>query len=297
MCVSMKKNNIVFIIILLFVLLIPSIGLANMAAPKEADVGSSITFEQNDTISVISEVLDITVKGSKADILATYRMKNTSNESVSTQSMFLSPNIDNSGVTVRAKDKNLSFLVESYALNYETQIEKKDWQYAVLSNDDIGSIYEKKTVDTISFQMDFGPKEEYDVIVSYTYSLGGYPDYDFNVKVGKIEYYLLPANMWKGFENLTINLYLDNDMPIVKKSNLNFKKLSKQTYQYVSDTLPKEDLFITIDENWFQNIFSTFRSPYLLMTLLMFSPFILIILVILFLIIFFVRRRKKKRIV
>ena len=88
-----------------------------MAAPKEADIGSSITFEKNDAVSVLSEVLDITVDGSEADIVATYKMKNTTDESISTQSMFLSPNMENSGVKVVVNDKDTSFTVETYALN------------------------------------------------------------------------------------------------------------------------------------------------------------------------------------
>ena len=47
------------------------------------------------------------------------------------------------------------------------------------------------------------------VTVSYPYRLGGYPDYDWNVKRGEILYYLAPAALWQDFQSLTINLYLD----------------------------------------------------------------------------------------
>ncbi len=65
-----------------------------------------------------------------------------------------------------------------------------------------------------------------------------YPDYNFDAKRGTIEYYLGSAVMWKDFSNLTINLYLDEDMPIIKSSNLEFEKVDTRTYQYVSDMLP-----------------------------------------------------------
>ncbi|MEG1809400.1 MAG: hypothetical protein RR244_06080, partial [Oscillospiraceae bacterium] len=62
----------------------------------------------------------------------------------------------------------------------------------------------------------------YDVVVSYRYRPGGYPDYDFNAKIGRIEYYLAPAAMWNDFGGITINLKLDEDMPVISSSNLEF---------------------------------------------------------------------------
>lgn len=291
----MKKISLIFVFVLIFALSIPQVAYANMAAPKEADIGSSITFENNDAVSVLSETLDITVEGSDADIVATYKMKNTTGESISTQSMFLSPNIENSGVKVVVNDKDTSFTVETYALHYDTKIKTNDWQYVVLTDDEKASRNEEQTVDTITFEMDFAPNEEYDVIVSYRYRLGGYPDYDFNAKKGVIKYYLVPAAMWKDFSNLTINLYLDKDMPVVTSSNLKFEKLGTRTYQYISDKLPEENLEIVIDENWWQNIFSTLRSPYLPMILMMFSPFILIASAIVIFIIWRLRKQKKQK--
>jgi hypothetical protein len=290
----MKKASLIFAFVLVFALSIPQVAYANMAAPENADIGSSITFEKNDTISVLSEVLDITVDGTEANIVATYKMKNTTDESISTQSMFLSPNIGNSGVKVIVNDKDTSFAVESYVLHYDTKIKTDDWQY-VLTDDQIASRNEEQTVDTITFEMDFAPNEEYDVVVSYRYRLGGYPNYDFNVKRGEIKYYLAPAAMWKDFGGITINLNLDKDMPVISSSNLEFKKIDTRIYQYVSDTLPEENLEIVIDENWYQNILSTLRSPYLPMTLMMFSPFILIVLAVVIFIVWRLRKKKKQK--
>ncbi|MEG1893087.1 MAG: hypothetical protein RR232_01085 [Clostridia bacterium] len=289
----MRKISLIFALILVFAFSIPQVAYANMAAPQEADIGSSITFEQNDTVSVLSEILDITLKGSEANIVATYTVRNTINENISTQTMFLSPNIKDGGVKVVINEKKASFTVESYALNYDTEIKTDDWQYAVLTDEAIASRNAEQTVDAINFRMDFQPNEEYDVVVSYSYHLGGYPDYDFNAKNGRIEYYLAPAAMWNGFGGITINLNLDKDMPVISKSNLEFKKISTRTYQYVSDTLPEENLEIVIDENWWQNIFSTLRSPYFHMTLLMFSPFILIAVIVGIFIVWRLHKKKK----
>lgn len=287
----MKKVSIIFAFILLFAMSLPQVSYANMAAPKEADIGSSISFEKNDAISVLSEILDITVIGPEADIVATYKMKNMTEKSVSTSTMFLSPNIKNSDVKVIVNGKEPSFTVETYALNYRTEIKTNDWQYVVLTDEEIAS-YNEQTVDTITFEMDFSPHEEYDVTVFYRYRLGGYPGYNFNAKRGEILYYLAPAAMWKNFLNLTVNLFLDKDMPVIKSSNLEFKKMGTRTYQYISDQLPKENLEIVIDENRWQNIFSTLRSPYFSLTLVLFSPVILIVLIV---VVFIIRRSRKKK--
>ncbi|MFA5523503.1 MAG: hypothetical protein WDA24_04020 [Tissierellales bacterium] len=132
----MKKISLIFAFVLFFALSILQVAYANMAAPREAD------------------------------IFVTYKMKNTSDESISTQSMFLSPNILNSGVKVVVNDKDTSFTVENYALNYDTEIKTNDWKYVVLTDDEIASRNEEQTVDTITFEMDFTPNEEYDVMVS-----------------------------------------------------------------------------------------------------------------------------------
>lgn len=293
--VFMKKISLIFTFILFFTLSTIQVLDANMAAPQKADIGSSITFENNEAISVLSETLDITVSGLYADIVATYKMKNTTGENISTQTMFLSPNIETSGVKLTVNDKDAIFIVEKYALNYDTEIKTSDWRYVVLTEKKTASHQSEQTVDTLSFEMDFIPFEEYDVIVSYSYRLGGYPDYDFNVKKGIIKYYLTPAAMWKDFSNLTINLYLDKDMPVVTSSNLKFKKTGKASYRYISDKLPEENLEIVIDENWWQNIFSTLKSPYLPMIFMLYSPFILIVLAAIIFIVWRIRKKQKHK--
>lgn len=294
----MKKVCVIFALVLILALSFPQVVYANMAAPKEADIGSAITFEKNDIISVLSEILDITVEGSQAKIVVTYKMKNAANESVTTKSMFLSPNIKNSDVKVTVNGLETDFQAKSYVINYSTQIKTDDWQYVVLTDGSISGYDKDKTVDTITFEMSFAPNEEFDVIVSYRYALGGYPDYDYNNKEGIIYYYLAPATMWKDFSSLTINLHLDEDMPVVKSSNFKFKKVASRTYQYVSDKLPDENLKIIIDENWWQNFKSSFKNPYWPYALMILAPFILLGILIILVIIFAINRlwkRKKKK--
>ena len=256
------------------------VAYGNMAAPAEPDVGTAITLEQNETLAVKSEVLDIVIEGSTAQITATYQMENQSDEAVKTRSMFLSPNVEEASVQVVADGQLLACETECYALSYNTQIGVEEWRYAVLT--DVGESPQvgKPMVEAILFDLKFEPMETYDVIVSYRYRLGGYPEYDFNVKCGELHYYLTPAAMWNDFEDLTINLTLGKDMPVLESSSLEFEKVGKRSYRYYSDALPKEDLRITVDENWLQNLFSTLRSPYLHMMIRTAAPFILIMVLV-----------------
>lgn len=291
----MKKFCLILAFVLLSVCCFPLVVSANMAEPAMTDIGSAVTFEKNDTISVLSETLDIRVNGAIAEITATYRMKNTADQPISTPSMFLSPNMKNSGVQVFVNGKNTAFEYQSYALSHFTEIGTEDWRYAVLT-EETAQGDETKTVETVTFQMDFEAQQEYPVVVSYTCRLGGYPDYDYNAKYGYIEYYLTPAAMWKDFSDLTICLYLDEDMPVIKNSNLDFEKIGPRTFRYRSETLPGENLKITIDQTWFQNFISSFRSPYLLTNLIMFLPFVAVAAaIIITAVVVIVKLRKRKR--
>lgn len=284
----MKHKPYLWMLAPLLVLSLSQTAKANMAAPANPDVGSAITFQQNEEISVLSEVLDITVRGPKADIVVTYTMENTTQEQVVTPSMLLSPNVERGGVEVTVDGEAVPYTVEQYALNYSTKIQTEDWKHVVLSGGDVDDVQDR-TVDAISFDLAFAPGEKYEVVVSYTYALGGYPNYDFNAKRGDLEYYLKPAALWKDFSNLTINLYLDKDMPVLEYSNLPFEKVEARTYQYTSSTLPEENLSLIIDESWWQNIFSTLRSPYFNITWVL-APVALLVLVCVVL----VRQRKSR---
>ena len=236
----MRKKSLIFVVLLALVWMVPQRAFANMAAPENADVGSAITFEKNDKIAVLSEDLEIVVKGPDAHITATYEMKNTTDEALSVSSMFLSPNMEEKGVTVTVNGKQADVSVQRYGMNGSTQIITDDWRYAVLTTEEIASLDPDRTVDTVTFQMDFQPQETYPVVVSYDYNLGGYPELDFNAKRGELEYYLAPAAMWKDFSNLTIRLYLDKDMPVLVESSLPFEKVTEREYVYTSDTLPED---------------------------------------------------------
>ncbi len=284
----------VFVFVWLWLFAVSQCAYGNMAAPAQADIASSVTFAKNDSISVRSEVLDITVHGGTADIVATYSMQNTTDQPVSTPSMFLASNIQDGGVQVLVNGKKAVFQVESYALDYGTAISTGDWQYVVLTEEN-GTDISGQTVDSINFTMDFQPQESYDVAISYTYRLGGYPNYDYNAKIGYIDYYLTPAAMWKDFENLTINVYLDADMPVLASSNLPFQKVASRSYQYVSSTLPDENLTITVDQNWWQTVIGFFKNPYLAMLLTYTAPLILIILAAIAILVWFLCKKRKAK--
>lgn len=151
------------------------IAYGNMAAPSEPDMGAAVTLEENESLAVRSEVLDIVIDGETARITATYQMENTTDEPVATQSMFLSPNMEYAGVQVTVDGQEVPYEAESFALHYDTRIRTEDWRYAVLSRGETAAWDRDKTVDTVTFQMDFEPGETCDVVVSYTYGAGRVP--------------------------------------------------------------------------------------------------------------------------
>ncbi|MFI3165371.1 MAG: hypothetical protein R3Y45_03740 [Bacillota bacterium] len=291
-----KKITIAFLLVLIITMTIPQTVLANMAAPETADVGTTITFQQNDEISVLSEVLDITLELGKANIVATYTMKNATNSAVSTQSMFLSPNVESAGVAVVIDGEMVSIEVDSYNLDWVNDVTTSDWQFALLNPSTAADNDEARRVDSILFEIDFEAGETKEIVVSYDYILGGYPTNTSVVNYGTLEYFLTPANMWADFENLTINLTLGKDMPKLDYSNLDFKKVGTRQYQYTSTALPTEDLEIKVTENWYQSIWSTVTSPYFPMTVLMvagiFSPVIIIGIIV---IVVIVKKKKKQQ--
>ena len=263
----MKKRNQIFARILILCvslcLFSPLTASANMAAPAEPDIASAVTFEQNDSIAVLSEVLDITVKGSQATIRALYRMKNTTDTPVSTPAMFLAPGMEEGNTAVTVDGTPAAFDTRRYTVvPGDDEVTVSDWRYAVLHNQEAEEHGTGYQVDTVSFRMDFNPGEEYDVSVTYLYRLGGYPDRDDRYKCGSLVYYLTPAALWRDFSDLTVNLHLDSGLPVLSDSNLPFEKVGERSWQYRSDTLPREDLRITLDQNGWQNFVGMFRGPY-----------------------------------
>lgn len=259
----MKRLPAVSAFALALLLLQPMPVSANMAAPKDPDVGTSIIFQQNDALTVTEEVLDITVTGSTADITAAYSMRNLTTEPVSTPVMFLAPNTGDGSVEVTVNGEAVPFSMDTYTLTYYQDLETEDWRYAMLHYGSNHSPNGEELVG-ISFQLDFEPEEAGEIVVSYPYRLGGYPDYSWDVKRGEILYYLAPAALWEDVQSLTINLYLDSDMPVVTQSSVPFEKVGSRTYQYRSDSLPEGNLEIEIDQNQFQEALSVLRNPYML---------------------------------
>ncbi len=292
----MRKIKLLILMLISVLGIILSIpAYANMAAPRDDDLASGVSFEKNNDLRVISEELDIKIKGETADIKAIYNMKNIKNVAISSQAMFISPNISGNSARVLMNGMELSFKAKSYYIDHNTSSRIEEWKF-VIENPGEESEY-LDMVDTISFNMEFKPLEEAMIIVSYSYRLGGYPSLDFDSKYGSLTYYLSPASMWEDYGGITINLELSSDMPVLEESSIKFEKVGKNKYQYKASSLPKEELKIRVNQNGWQKFISSFRSPYLMMNFVVILPLILVALVaiaIIAIIIVSVRRRKQK---
>ncbi len=292
----MKK--LLIIIFSIIILLFNSLPVkANMAAPLIDDIATSVSFEKSNDIDVTSEILDIYIIDTLADITVTYNMKNIKNESINTSSMFVSPNIEGENVSVKVDDKDVDCIKETFYYSTYDDLATNNWEYVILEKEYYDEYY--RQVQTLTFNIEFSPLEEKEIIINYKYRLGGYPSRTDDMKRGSLTYYLKPAALWHSFSNLTINLYLSKDMPVLKDSNLEFADLGNRHYQYKSNTLPEENLEIELEQNGWQKFIGFFKSPYLLMNLMMFLPFIIIGLIILTIIIVitvkFIKKRNKQK--
>lgn len=166
----MKKLSLALALVTVLASL--QIAYGNMAAPSEPDMGAAVTLEENESLAVRSEVLDIVIDGETARITATYQMENTTDEPVATQSMFLSPNMEYAGVQVTVDGQEVPYEAESFALHYDTRIRTEDWRYAVLTRGETAAWDRDKTVDTVTFQMEFEPREICDVVFPIPMALG-----------------------------------------------------------------------------------------------------------------------------
>lgn len=69
-------------------------------------------------------------------------------------------------------------------------------------------------------------------------------------------------------------------MPVITESSVPFEKVGSRTYQYRSDTLPKGNLEIEIDQNQVQEVLSTLRNPYLLAFAAFLAPPVLVVIAV-----------------
>ena len=292
----MKKSLFISTLLLIGIISIGSVS-CNMAAPDPNSSATTITFEKNDDIIVTNEVLNIKVDTPKANIEAIYTMKNTKDVDVSTKTMFISPNIDNQNLEVTINDNPISYTKETYNIHYDNEIKPDGWKFSLSKITENEQHWESNKVATINFDLNFKPNIDYIVKVKYDYLLGGRPTRNDDYKYGEIFYYLKPANLWKDFNNIEINLYLDDELPVLKKSSVPFTKVDKNHYQYLSNELPNEDLSISLKLNKWQSFIGAFRNPYLKMNIMMFLPIILLILIpIIIVIVMLIRKHKKHKI-
>ena len=274
---------------------------ANMAEPNSDNLASSITFEKNNELEVVSEVLDIKINGETADIKATYNMKNTTSNTVSTKSMILSPNINGNTAKVLVDNNSISYTSESYYVNYGTNGSLDGWKFVINDPAPHKDMTGSAVVDTVLFDMEFLANQSHTIEVSYQYRVGGYPTVDNSNRYASLTYYLTPASMWKNYGDITINLELPSDMPVIKNSTLEFDKVAKNKYQYKADELPAEELKLRIDQTGWQEFTSDISSGYILYTMALFSPYIIMGLIALIIVIIIivatvkiVKRRKNK---
>ena len=163
----MKKLLIIFSIIILLFNSLPV--KANMAAPLIDDIATSVSFEKSNDIDVKSEILDINILDTLADITVTYNMKNIRDEDINTASMFISPNIEGENVSIKINDLEIESLKETYYYYSYDDLAINEWQYLILEDESYNEYYNQ--VQTLTFNIEFSPLEEKEIIINYKYRL------------------------------------------------------------------------------------------------------------------------------
>lgn len=228
---------------------------ANSGPPVSPDLNSGIVFAKHDSIKIASEVLNIETQLGSAQISAHYQMVNISEENQSVYTVFLShqrngspryANSDFYNYIVTKNDIPLETETEYYAYADFTDV-VKNWADILTESNKItfeNNEYDYKGyICAVSYTVDFLPGETLDLKVEYNCGMGhrygNYRDYE-------LIYYLSPAQYWQDFKDLTINLKLNEDTRVIKKSSIKFKKTAKMTYRYISETLPETELKIEV---------------------------------------------------
>lgn len=255
------------------------------------DIASTLTFENNTEISVKKEVLNINLNKDTANVEAVYTMYNLTNNVVSTESMFISPNINKQSAKVVIKDEEVSCIKNTY-YTCSSYLEVSDWKYSVYVS--VSEYSHNYYLDEISFEMTFQPKETYDVYVSFDYSLRGGPKGETDVR--EFLYYLSPVKEWVGFDDLTINVKTNEAFPELT-SNYFFELIDENTYQCKTSAFNQEysRLSLRLHQGPWDSFLTTLTDP---TVYLVFGLYVvlgaIIVLPVVGIIIIIVKRKKRK---
>lgn len=297
----MEKVRIKLILMIIVLTVLFSCGTlsvsANMAEPNYSDTSSGIVFSQNQIIGVESEVLNIDLTQFTASVEAIYNLKNESESAVSLDAMFLAPiggehayETFENDITVEFGGEQLDyttscFYSKDYAENYADLI--NNWEQVLASYDgtDYDESYDMGFIGAIEYKMDFEAGESKQLIVSYLSGTGGYTYQD----ISKIDfsYLLTPASYWSSFGGIEINVTVPVDINQITSSSLEFERISETQFQYVSESLPSDELTITLSN---KSNLQTYVEEVVCFFGILICPIIFVILSIVFVVL---RRRKK----
>ena len=288
----MKKKISIILLMIAIILstFTPSVAYADINEPIENSVSSTITLEHYTDLSITNEILNVDMNGSIADINIEYTLKNNTDKDCSSQAMFLAPNVENGKVTTITVDgTNLDYETESY---FNTQVSLSDgWKYGTTDNDNNGDVQE----NILSFNLDFKASEEITVIISFQSQLGGFPNNEEYPIYGHFSHW------WVGdlqkLHPITINVNVDETLPIMETSNIEFEKIDDLTYQHKSDSLTFSHFHPTFNPyltNW-EKFVINYKYHYKDLYILFFGIPILITIIILAIIFINIRLVKKSK--
>jgi hypothetical protein len=142
---------------------------------------------------------------------------------------------------------------------------------------------EYKRIMTLVYTVQFPKNSEKKISVSYKTS--GTMDKTETAKpLYSFDYILNPAENWKNFKNLNIEVITPKEAPYIVKSSVNFIKGENKIYTAILPTLPKEDLSFTLYADkkitLLDKTVGNFQSSFGYLTLLIIGAFVFLIRII-----------------
>jgi len=176
---------------------------------------------------------------------------------------------------IESTDENLKDSIYNELITYLDQVLLANDNY--FRSDDIYSFFSiSNTIITLLYEVEFKPSQVREIVVNYPI-LGAMNREKTSSEIYKFNYLFNPAENWKSFKDLTVDVYTSDEYPYLVESNHIFSKIEENHYQFKTETLPDKDLeFKLYDQSEVDR--KKFRfNPY---NLLMIIPIIMLIIFI-----------------
>lgn len=146
--------------------------------------------------------------------------------------------------------------------------------------------YNYSFIAGILYNVDFAPNEEVQLIMQYDHKLGSNNQNSLQI----FKYFFTPDKYWMDNAEIEINLHLNKVYPKLEFSSLDFEKINKLTYRYVSNQMPNNELVIKAGYPWFKSVMS---NPVWFFLIIIIAFILIIIKIVIIIVVVTIKKNKK----